>query len=45
MTYRAGIVRYRSVPEHLQLYYKAGMIAGALTGVVIFLMLALGVLA
>lgn len=45
VTYRAGIVRYRSVPEHLQLYYKAGMIAGALTGVVIFLMLALGVLA
>lgn len=44
LTYRWGIRRTRTMDSHLRIYFSAGMIAGALVGVMIFLMLAFGII-
>lgn len=43
-TYRWGIRRARSGDRQLRIYFAAGMIASALVGVMIFLMLAFGII-
>ena len=42
LTYRVGLVRYRTADARVRPYCVIGMSAGALTGVALFLMLALG---
>jgi len=44
LTYWTGVTRYRQADDRLKPYYVIGMSAGALIGVVIFLMLAFGVI-
>ncbi|MBK6575385.1 MAG: hypothetical protein IPG17_04095 [Sandaracinaceae bacterium] len=44
LSYRAGLARYRRAHADLQPYYVVGMSAGALTGVMVFIMLAFGIL-
>jgi len=44
LTYRVGLARYHTADVHMRPYYVIGMSAGALTGVAVFLLLALGLI-